>query len=35
VISAAPVGVGPSTHRPHQPHYDPGDDLLMRYILSL
>jgi putative NADH-flavin reductase len=34
VISAAPVGVVPSTHRPHPPRYDPGDDLLMRYLLS-
>jgi putative NADH-flavin reductase len=34
VISAAPVGVVPSTHRPNPPRYDPGDDLLMRYVLS-
>jgi putative NADH-flavin reductase len=34
VISAAPVGVVPSIHRPQPPRYDPGDDLLMRYILS-
>jgi putative NADH-flavin reductase len=34
VISAAPVGVVASTHRPHPPRYDPGDDLLMRYLLS-
>jgi nucleoside-diphosphate-sugar epimerase len=34
VISAAPVGVVPSTYRPHPPPYDPGDDLLMRYLLS-
>ena len=34
VISAAPVGVVPSTHRPDPPRYDPGDDLLMRYLLS-
>jgi NAD(P)-dependent dehydrogenase (short-subunit alcohol dehydrogenase family) len=34
VISAAPVGVVPSTHRPHPPRYDPGDDLLMRYLLG-
>jgi putative NADH-flavin reductase len=34
VISAAPVGVVPSPHRPHPPRYDPGDDLLMRYLLS-
>jgi putative NADH-flavin reductase len=34
VISAAPVGVVPSTHQPHPPRYDPGDDLLMRYLLS-
>jgi putative NADH-flavin reductase len=34
VISAAPVGVMPSTHRPHPPRYDRGDDLLMRYLLS-
>jgi putative NADH-flavin reductase len=34
VISAAPVGVVPSTHRPHPPRHDPGDDLLMRYLLS-
>jgi len=34
VISAAPVRVVPSTHRPHPPRYDPGDDLLMRYLLS-
>ena len=34
VISAAPVGVVPSTHRPHPPRYDPGDDLLMRNLLS-
>ena len=34
VISAAPVGVVPSAHRPHPPRYDPGDDLLMRYLLS-
>jgi putative NADH-flavin reductase len=34
VISAAPAGVVPSTHRPHPPRYDPGDDLLMRYLLS-
>jgi putative NADH-flavin reductase len=34
VISAAPVGVVPSTHRPQPPRYDPGDDLLMRYLLS-
>jgi putative NADH-flavin reductase len=34
VISAAPVGVVPSPHRPHPPRHDPGDDLLMRYFLS-
>jgi nucleoside-diphosphate-sugar epimerase len=34
VISAAPVGVVPSPHRPHPPRYDPGDDLLMRRLLS-
>jgi putative NADH-flavin reductase len=34
VISAAPVGVVPSTHRPQPPRYDPGDDLLMRHLLS-
>ena len=34
VISAAPVGVVPSSHRPHPPRYDPGDDLLMRHLLS-
>ena len=34
VISAAPVGVVASTHRPQPPRHDPGDDLLMRYILS-
>ena len=34
VISASPVGVVPSTHRPQPPRYDPGDDLLMRYLLS-
>ena len=34
VISAAPVGVVPSTHRPHPPRYDPGDDPLMRHLLS-
>jgi hypothetical protein len=34
VISAAPVGVVPSTHRPQPPRYDLGDDLLMRYLLS-
>jgi putative NADH-flavin reductase len=34
VISAAPVGVLPSTHRPQPPRYDPGDDLLMRSVLS-
>jgi putative NADH-flavin reductase len=34
VISAAPVGVVPSIHRPHPPRYDPGDDLLMRYLLG-
>ena len=34
VISAAPVRVVPSTHRPHPPRYDPGDDLLMRHLLS-
>jgi hypothetical protein len=34
VISAAPVGVVSSTNRPHPPRYDPGDDLLMRYLLS-
>jgi putative NADH-flavin reductase len=34
VISAAPVGVVPSTHWPQPPRYDPGDDLLMRYLLS-
>jgi putative NADH-flavin reductase len=34
VISAAPVGVVPSIHQPHPPRYDPGDDLLMRYLLS-
>ncbi len=34
VISAAPVGVVPSTRRPQPPRYDPGDDLLMRYLLS-
>jgi nucleoside-diphosphate-sugar epimerase len=34
VISASPVGVVPSTHRPEPPRYDPGDDLLMRYLLS-
>jgi putative NADH-flavin reductase len=34
VISAAPVGVVASTHRPHPPRYDPGDDLLMRHLLS-
>ena len=34
VISAAPVGVVPSPHRRHPPRYDPGDDLLMRHLLS-
>jgi putative NADH-flavin reductase len=34
VISASPVGVMPSTHRPQPPRCDPGDDLLMRYLLS-
>jgi len=34
VISAAPVGVVPSTHQPHPPRHDPGDDLLMRSVLS-
>jgi putative NADH-flavin reductase len=34
VISASPVGVVPSTHRPQPPRHDPGDDLLMRYLLS-
>ncbi|HZN85110.1 MAG TPA: NAD(P)H-binding protein [Mycobacterium sp.] len=34
VISAAPVGVVPSTHQPHPPRYDPGDDQLMRSVLS-
>ena len=34
VISAAPVSVVPSTHQPHPPRYDPGDDLLMRSVLS-
>jgi putative NADH-flavin reductase len=34
VISAAPVGVVASTHRPHLPRYDPGDDLPMRHLLS-
>jgi uncharacterized protein YbjT (DUF2867 family) len=34
VISAAPVGIVPSTHQPHPPRYDPGDDLLMRSVLS-
>ena len=34
VISAAPVGVVPSSPRPHPPRYDPGDDLLMRHLLS-
>jgi putative NADH-flavin reductase len=34
VISAAPVGVVPSTHQPHPPRYDPGDDLVMRSVLS-
>jgi putative NADH-flavin reductase len=34
VISAAPVGVVPSTHQPHPPRYDAGDDLLMRSVLS-
>jgi putative NADH-flavin reductase len=34
VISAAPVGVVPSTHRPHPPRHDPGDGLLMRHLLS-
>jgi hypothetical protein len=33
-ISAAPVRVVPSIHRPHPPRYDPGDDMLMRYLLS-
>jgi putative NADH-flavin reductase len=32
VISAAPVGVVAS--KPHPSRYDPGDDLLMRYLLS-
>lgn len=34
VISAAPVGVVPSAHRPHPPRHDPGDDLLVRYLLG-
>jgi nucleoside-diphosphate-sugar epimerase len=34
VISAAPVGVVPSAHRPRPPRHDPGDDPLMRYLLS-
>ena len=33
-ISASPVGVVPSAHRPHPPRHDPGDDLLVRYLLS-
>ena len=34
VTSAAPVGVVASTRQPHPPRNDPGDDLLMRYVLS-
>jgi putative NADH-flavin reductase len=34
VISASPVGVVPSTHRPQPPRHDPGDDLPMRYLLN-
>jgi putative NADH-flavin reductase len=34
VISASPVGVMPSPHRPDPPRYDPGDDPLMRYVIA-
>ena len=34
VVSAAPVGTVPSPGRPHPPKYDPGDGLLMRYLLG-
>lgn len=34
VISASPVSVVPSGHRPRPPRYDAGDDLVMRYLLG-
>jgi putative NADH-flavin reductase len=34
VISAAPVGAMPSLHRPDPPRHDPGDDRLMRYVIT-
>src|SRR5215475_8144893 len=34
VVSAAPVGTVPSPGRPHPPKHDPGDGLVMRFVLS-
>ena len=33
-VSAAPVSTVPSPGRPRPPKHDPGDELLMRYLLS-
>ncbi|HEX3647701.1 MAG TPA: NAD(P)H-binding protein [Pseudonocardiaceae bacterium] len=34
VVSAAPVGTVPAPGRPHPPRHDPGDGLVMRYLLA-
>jgi putative NADH-flavin reductase len=34
VVSAAPVGTVPSPARPRPPRHDPGDGILMRYLLN-
>jgi putative NADH-flavin reductase len=33
-VSAAPVGTVPSPGRPHPPRHDPGDGVVMRYLLA-
>jgi uncharacterized protein YbjT (DUF2867 family) len=34
VVSAAPVGTVPSPGRPHPPRHDPGDGVVMRYVMG-
>ena len=34
VVSAAPIGTVPTPNRPHPPKHDPGEGVVMRYVLT-
>ncbi|HYS37342.1 MAG TPA: NAD(P)H-binding protein [Pseudonocardiaceae bacterium] len=34
VVSAAPIGTMPTPNRPHPPKHDPGEGVVMRYVLT-